>query len=103
MGFSKKIKKKLFPDEEETLFYHLEKPKNTSKTSVIHKPISFQQTQSIAGDLKNNTNVILDISELNKTDALKMINFLGGVIFALNGEIKRNSKIEFEFIVNKGK
>ena len=43
----------------------------------------------------------VDISELDKSNAMRMIDFLGGVMYALNGDMIKNSNKEFTFIVNK--
>ena len=42
-----------------------------------------------------------DISLLDKNEALRMIDFLGGVMYALNGDMKRINKTTFEFSVKR--
>ena len=111
MGLVDKIKNKLFPDEKEVLYYETDKPKKenrfVSKASldepipVNYKPSSFSNTEEISDCLKSGNTVVVDISELEKNDALRMIDFLGGVMYALNGDMKRLNKTTFEFSVKR--
>ena len=108
-----KIKNKLFPDEKEILYYEnkniseqkenrfSEKVISDTKMPITYKPISFSSTQEISDSLKQGNIVVVDISLLDKSDALRMIDFLGGVMYSLNGEMKRLNKTTFEFSVEK--
>ena len=111
MKFINKIKNKLFPEEEEILYYQdpnkakkenrmANKLVSDDKEQVSYKPESFVNTQEIADTLKNGHIVVLDISLLDRTEALRMIDFLGGVLYALNGDMKRINKTTFEFSIN---
>lgn len=112
MGFVNKLKNKLFPDEKEVLYYEdtkkEEKKENrfvkehvsADKLPINYKPLSFANTQEISDSLKKGNTVIVDISALDKNDALRMIDFLGGVMYALDGDMKRLNKTTFEFSVN---
>ena len=113
MSFINKLKNKLFPVEKEVLYYesnntsNTEKKENrfvseyvnTDKLPINYKPQSFSNTQEISDILKKGNVVIVDISNLNKNDALRMIDFLGGVMYALNGDMKRLNKTTFEFSI----
>lgn len=65
---------------------------------LIVKPERFEQVQDICNELKNKKPVIIDLQSLEKTDAQRLIDFLSGAIYALNGEIKKISNHIF-FIV----
>ena len=110
MKFINKIKNKLFPEEEEILYYQdpnkakkenrmANKLVSDDKEQVSYKPESFVNTQEIADTLKNGHIVVLDISLLDRTEALRMIDFLGGVMYALNGDMKRINKTTFVFSI----
>lgn len=110
MGFINKLKNKLFPDEKEVLYYEdSSKPKKenrfVSSASLVdskpvnYKPRSFSNTEEISDCLKKGNIVVVDISELDKSEALRMIDFLGGVMYALNGDMKRLNKTTFEFSI----
>jgi len=107
-----KIKNKLFPDEKEILYYEnkdskqkenrfVNRPVSEDKTPINYKPDSFANTQEISDSLKKGNIVVVDISLLDKNEALRMIDFLGGVMYALNGDMKRINKTTFEFTINK--
>ena len=112
MKFIDKIKNKLFPDEKEILYYEnkennekenrfINKPVSDDKTPISYRPVSFSNTEEISNTLKNGHVVVVDISLLSKNDAYRMIDFLGGVMYALNGDMKRINKTTFEFTINK--
>lgn len=104
MGISKKLKNKLFPDEKDTLYYGEFDVKTSKKKEPKIKtfvPTSFSETEIIAKELRNFNDVTVDVVNLDKRTAMRMIDFLGGVMFALNGDMIKNSKTEFTFKVKK--
>ena len=112
MKLINKIKNKLFPEEKEILYYEnkdkkekenrfANRPVSEDKAPINYRPSSFSNTQEISDSLKNGNIVVVDISLLEKNDALRMIDFLGGVMYALNGDMKRLNKTTFEFSINK--
>ena len=112
MKLINKIKNRLFPEEKEILYYEnkdkkekenrfVNRPVSDDKTPINYRPSSFSNTQEISDSLKNGNIVVVDISLLEKNDALRMIDFLGGVMYALNGDMKRLNKTTFEFSINK--
>lgn len=115
MGFLDKFKNKLFPDEKETLYYEDKEKKDLPKKEnrfvnsanlvdskpVSYRPSSFSSTEEISDCLKKGNIVVVDISDLNKNEALRMIDFLGGVMYALNGDMKRLNKTTFEFSIKR--
>lgn len=111
MNFINKLKNKLFPDEKEVLYYgnseqkkenrFVNNPVDTNRLPINYKPQSFAETQEISDSLKKGNIVIVDITNLSKNEALRMIDFLGGVMYALNGDMKRLNKTTFEFSIKK--
>lgn len=114
MSFISKLKNKLFPEEKEILFYEskntkdnkkenrfVNNPTPTDRLPIHYRPQSFSSTQEISDSLKHGNVVIVDISDLTRGDALRMIDFLGGVMYALNGDMKRLNKTTFEFSIKK--
>ena len=114
MSFINKLKNKLFPEEKEVLFYESENNKDikkenrfvnnptpTDRLPIHYRPQSFSSTQEISDSLKHGNVVIVDITDLTRADALRMIDFLGGVMYALNGDMKRLNKTTFEFSIRK--
>lgn len=74
------------------MFKKLKQPKKEiEKPSMLvrYTPTSFSETKDIAKELKNNNVVIIDISKLSKVEAVRMIDFVSGVLFAVGGKYKR--------------
>lgn len=109
MGFTDKLKNKLFPDDKEVLYYETKQEKKENRFTIEanigdnlpinFKPQSFANTQEISDCLKKGNVVVVDIVDLEKNEALRMIDFLGGVMYALNGDMKRLNKTTFEFSI----
>ena len=111
MKFIDKIKNRLFPDEKEILYYEDKEQKkenrfvntmDNTRLPINYKPKSFSDTQEISDALKKGNIVVVDVSDIEKKDAYRMLDFLGGVMYALNGDMKRINKSTFEFSINKG-
>ncbi|MGB9679412.1 MAG: cell division protein SepF [Minisyncoccia bacterium] len=85
----------------ETVIPYNKKPKivnihTQSQVKVlIVKPEKFEQVINICNELKNRKPVIIDLQIMDKTEAQRVIDFLSGAAFALNGEIKKISNYIF--------
>ena len=107
MGFYDNLKNKIFPDEKEVLYYSSDKEKvkeseptyTNYSSSSLFTPTSFSQTRLLADKLKRGNTVTIDVTNMDKKDALRMIDFLGGVIYSLDGDMKKISKNIFEFSI----
>ena len=58
---------------------------------VVVEPRSFEEVQTIVDQMKARRPVILNLESLDKDLAQKILNFLNGAIYALNGETQRVS------------
>jgi cell division inhibitor SepF len=109
MSFFNKIKGKVFPDEKEVLYYSSNvgeqekdnEPLNQT-SNTFYSPSSFSQTRILSDKLKSGNIITIDVSNMDKKEALRMIDFLGGVMYALDGDMKKISKNVFEFSLNNG-
>ncbi|EUJ41730.1 cell division protein SepF [Brochothrix campestris] len=62
----------------------------TETTNVtLHEPRIYSEVQAIADDLLNRQVVVVNLQRMDKEQSLRMIDFLSGNIYAVNGEIKR--------------
>ncbi|GAB6875878.1 cell division protein SepF [Thermaerobacter litoralis] len=64
-------------------------PGTRSQRVVIARPRSFDEVQEIAEHLKNRRPLILNLEDTDKETAQRILNFLSGTIYALNGEMHR--------------
>ncbi len=110
MGFYDKLKGKIFPDEKEVLYYSGDNDKEDGKpvyiknpSNTFYSPTSFAQTRILSDKLKSGNVITIDVSNMEKKEALRMIDFLGGVMYALDGDMKKISKNIFEFSINNEK
>ena len=104
MGVFNKIKNKIFPDDKEVLYYSDEKQEEkkesiyeTHRSNTFYSPTSFSQTRILSDKLKAGNMITIDVSNMDKKEALRMIDFLGGVMYALDGDMRKISKNIFEF------
>lgn len=106
MNFTQKIKEFISPmDDEEVLEYEddevesiseYEKPKSkavsrlTNDTKmVLFEPRSYDEVDEVAGRIKENRAVVVNLHKLTREYAQRTIDFLTGVTFALDGTIQK--------------
>ncbi|HLS88782.1 MAG TPA: cell division protein SepF [Sphingobacteriaceae bacterium] len=56
---------------------------------IVFTPEDFDQVQLMADHLKNRRPVVLNLEGVDKELAQRILNFLSGTIYALNGEMHR--------------
>lgn len=62
---------------------------NSTQPQVIIAVVKkFDDVKIIAKHLKNNKTVLVNIENIDEADCLRVIDFLGGVTFALEGKVK---------------
>ena len=108
MGLMNKIKNKIFPDEKEVLYYsnddiQLDTTPVTTPSNTFYSPSNFAQTRILSDKLKAGNTITIDVTNMDKKEALRMIDFLGGVMYALDGDMKKISKNIFEFSIHNTK
>ncbi len=64
----------------------------TSKM-VITKPSCFEDVEEIGGYLKQRKSVIVNLESVNKEDGRRILDFLGGAAFALEGTVQKVSTL----------
>ena len=63
--------------------------RTTSSKIAIYQPRVYADAKVVAKQLLNNKAVIVNFNNINDDSAKRIVDFLTGAIFALNGEIKR--------------
>jgi len=64
-------------------------PRTASSKIAIYQPRVYSDAKVIAKQLLNNKAVIVNFNNVNDEQSKRIVDFLTGTIFALNGEIKR--------------
>lgn len=58
---------------------------------AVLQPQSYEDSREIADRLKNKKAVVINLEELSKEDAVKVLDFVSGVVYALEGDIQKVS------------
>jgi len=59
---------------------------------IVYHPVSYEDTQSIIDNLKNRKPVIVNMEELELETAQRILDFLSGAVYALNGTMCKISR-----------
>jgi len=62
---------------------------NSSNKVIIREPNEYSDAQDIADCLKENYPVFINLQRLEKGQAKRVVDFLSGTIYAIDGDIKR--------------
>ncbi len=62
---------------------------------VLSKPEKFDEVSDIADNLNEKRTVVLNLESVNKETARRLIDFLSGVAYANNGQLKRVANSTF--------
>lgn len=58
---------------------------------VLVEPTSYDEVQSICDDLKSKKPIIINFEEMDKEVARRMVDFISGAVYALDGTIQKVS------------
>lgn len=56
---------------------------------VLIEPRSYEETQEIADNLRNRKPVVVNLQRVRKEQALRIVDFLSGTVYAVNGNIQK--------------
>ncbi len=70
-------------------------PQSQSIRMVISQPTSFEQSEEICGFLKEKKSVIVNLEYVNKDVARRIVDFISGGVYALDGYIQKVSNSIF--------
>jgi cell division inhibitor SepF len=56
---------------------------------VLSEPRSYDETQEIADHLRSRRSVIVNLQRVRQDQALRIVDFLSGTVYALNGSISK--------------
>ena len=74
---------------------------NSSATNkqevVLFRPNSFNDTSKAADDLRNRRAVIVNMENVDKAMARRVVDFLSGCVYALDGDVKKIAQSAYLF------
>ncbi|WP_416826929.1 cell division protein SepF [Ectobacillus polymachus] len=66
----------------------IEKAKGSSKV-VLLEPRTYSEAQAIADQLKNRRAVVINLQRVPSDQALRIVDFLSGTVYAIGGDIQK--------------
>ncbi len=76
----------------------LHTPSSTNKQEVVlFRPGSFNDTSKAADDLRNRKAVIVNMENVDKAMARRVVDFLSGCVYALDGDVKKIAQSAYLF------
>ncbi len=66
----------------------IEKAKNSAKV-VLLEPRAYSEAQAIADNLKNRRAVVINLQRMSNDQALRIVDFLSGTVYAIGGDIQK--------------
>lgn len=71
---------------------------NTSKQEVVlFRPVSFNDTSKAADNLRNRKAVVVNLENVDKAMARRVIDFLSGCVYAVDGSVKKIAQSAYLF------
>lgn len=64
---------------------------------VLFRPNSFNDTSKAADDLRNHKAVIVNMENVDKAMARRVVDFLSGCVYALDGDVKKIAQSAYLF------
>ena len=71
--------------------------RGSAQEIVRFHPSSFQDSRKAASDLVASKAVIVNLEDLDKDSARRMVDFLSGVVFAMDGEVQKIAQSAYVF------
>ena len=56
---------------------------------VLQEPCSYDEVQQISNHLRSHNSVVVNLQKVDENQALRIIDFLSGTVYALNGDMSR--------------
>ena len=71
---------------------------NTAKQEVVlFRPVSFNDTSKAADNLRNRKAVVVNLENVDKAMARRVIDFLSGCVYAVDGSVKKVAQSAYLF------
>ncbi len=56
---------------------------------VLFEPRAYEETQEVADNLKSHRPVVVNLQRVRRDQALRIVDFLSGTVYALGGQIQK--------------
>lgn len=68
---------------------NLQTMKQPTSKVVLHEPRTYNEAQEIADHIINRRSVVINLERVNHQQAKRIVDFLSGTVYALNGDIQK--------------
>lgn len=75
----------------------LSSSRDAKQEVILFRPASFNDTSKAADDLRNRKAVIVNMENVDKAMARRVVDFLSGCVYALNGTVKKIAQSAYLF------
>ena len=75
-------------------------PSSNNMKMIVFQPMSYEDTQSVIDNLKNRKPVVVNLEALDLEVAQRVLDFMSGAIYAVNGTIQKVSRCIFVLAPN---
>ena len=75
----------------------LKMPSGPKQEVVLFRPVSFNETSAAADHLRNGKAVVLNLEEVDKAMARRVVDILSGCVYALEGDVTKIAKSAYLF------
>ena len=65
---------------------------------MLFRPGSFNDTSKAADDLRNHKAVIVNMENVDKAMARRVVDFLSGCVYALDGDVKKIAHVRLSLL-----
>ena len=76
---------------------NMNSPATNKQEVVLFRPGSFNDTSKAADDLRNRKAVIVNMENVDKAMARRVVDFLSGCVYALDGDVKKIAQSAYLF------
>lgn len=75
-------------------------PSSNTMKMIVFQPVSYEDTQSIIDNLKSRKPVVANLENLDVEVAQRVLDFMSGAVYAINGTIQKVSRCIFVLAPN---
>lgn len=68
---------------------NLQTMKQPTSKVVLHEPRTYNEAQEIADHIINRRSVVINLERVNHQQAKRIVDFLSGTVYAVNGDIQK--------------
>ncbi|TXL67608.1 cell division protein SepF [Cerasibacillus terrae] len=77
------------PPEEQSNVVNLTRLQEASSKMILCEPRTYNEVQEIADHLVNRRSVVFNLKRLDHEQAMRIVDFMSGTVYAVNGTIQK--------------